>query len=109
MIDFFFWGEVEVLNIRDAFSKMSVLDRIRRYEMKDDGNISQISQSSAIVRSIIKNWIGVFGCPRVIFKDPDPRFDAKGLGDMCENFHIALISTPARHHQISGRSKEEIK
>ena len=28
--------------------------------------------------------------------------DTKGLGDMCENFHITFISTPARHRQSFG-------
>ena len=103
-LEFFFWGKIEILNIRDAFSEISILGRLKKYEFLG-GNLSDVSQSAAIVRALIKGWIGVFGCPRVIFKDPGPRFDDKGLGDMCENFHITLISTPARHHQSFGATE----
>merc|ERR1711954_85766 len=99
----------------DAFSRLSILSRIRinefLYKGQDTEQLVDIQQSVAIVRTVIRHWIGVFGCPRVIFVDPDVRFKTS-LQQMCESFHITMISTPSKHHQSFGaieRSNKTIR
>ena len=115
MLDFFFWETKEVLNMTDAFSRLSILSRVRinefLYKGEDMEQLVDIQQSVAIVRTVIRHWIGVFGCPRVIFVDPDVRFKTS-LQQMCESFHITMISTPSKHHQSFGtieRSNKTIR
>ena len=79
--------------------------------------------SKIITEKFLQNWISVFGPPSKIFSDNGGQFASQDFIDLCENFNIIIITTPAespwsnavceRHNKIITdidlKIKEDIK
>ena len=85
--------------------------------------IVKTRSSKIITEKFLQNWISVFGPPCKIFSDNGGEFVSHDFIDLCENFNINIITTPAespwsngaceRHHKILTdivlKIKEDIK
>ena len=97
LMDFFWWKQVEVLHIIDAFSRFTVLKVLRSV---DKGK--PLDAAERVVECLTTSWIAYFGTPRVLHIDPDVRFKNRVVQTFCDDFHITLLQTPPRHHQSFG-------
>ena len=48
-----------------------------------------------IAETLIKNWIAIFGAPRVFLSDNGGQFNNELLREVCEQFNITIKSTAA--------------
>ena len=76
-----------------------MIDEFSRYSR---AVIIHSKHSSVIVQKFIQCWISDIGAPRKVLSDNGKEFDNAEFRDMCENFNITVMTTPAYSPWCNG-------
>ena len=72
---------------------MHIIDEFSCYSSAVTINTKSLS---VIANHFLKNWISLFGCPEQFFSNNGGELVSKhNLIDLCENFDIKILTTPA--------------
>ena len=82
-----------------------ITDEFSRYR---NAVIINTKSSSIIANHFLKNWISLFGCPGQFFSENGGEFVSKHLIDLCENFNIKILTTPAESPWSNGLCERHV-
>lgn len=58
--------------------------------------------ASVIVQKFLQYWVSIFGSPKKVLSDNGREFDNEKFRDMCGNFNISVVTTPAYSPWCNG-------
>ena len=78
---------------------MHLIDHATRYSA---AAVVKSKKKEDIAEAISKNWVAIFGAPRVILSDNGGEFNNELLHEVCEQFNITVKSTVAEAPWSNG-------
>ena len=88
------FNDVVALDLKeiDKTYILYLTDHATRYSA---ATVVKSKEKEDIAEALIKNWIAIFGAPRVFLSDNGGEFNHELLREVCEQFNITIKSTAA--------------
>lgn len=88
-------NDVVAMDLHQLMPNLWYLHMIDEYSRYSRATIIKSKHASVIVQKFMQCWISVIGAPQKVLSDNGKEFDNAEFRDMCENFNIKVMTTPA--------------
>ena len=96
------FNDTIVMDLHQLGENLCYFDLIDEFSRFSSAIIVKTKSSKIITEKFLRNWITVFGPTSKIFSDNGGEFVSQDFVDLCENFNINIITTPAELPWLNG-------